>query len=243
MSEERILALFDTHVPHNIPLEPVWEFAQDFKPTIVVLGGDVHDWGSVSHWAPPSSRVLDGGTIAENYAQLVSVVLQPAFDAAPKARVVFITGNHEGWLTKEAAANPQIRKLVELQHKLPKEVEIVPEKQAFHVNKHLCYLHGLYTVKYHAYHTVHAVHKSVFYGHTHDIQRYTDISPVDVDQFYTGASCGCLCNLNPSYALNAPNRWVNGFQFNYVDTKTDEFYETQVYIVNGKFKANGRTYK
>jgi predicted phosphodiesterase len=243
MSEERIVALFDTHVPFNIPLDPVWEFVRDFKPTIVLLGGDVHDWTAVSTWVCDQSRALDGGTINQNYDELRKVVLSNVLTAAPKARVVYLVGNHEDWLRKAAQADPNLRGFIELEKNLPKEVQIVPLNQAYHVNEHLCYLHGLYTTKYHAFQTVHAVHKTVLYGHTHDVQRYTDISPVDADQFYTGASCGCLCNLNPSYMKNKPNRWVHGFNYCYVDTKTKEFNETQVYIIRGKFRANGRIYK
>jgi predicted phosphodiesterase len=243
VSEERILALFDTHVPFNIQLTPVWEFAQDFKPTLVILGGDMHDWGAVSMWVADQSRVLDGGTIAQNYEELQQTVLAPVRRACPKAKQVYLTGNHEDWLRKAVEANASFRGLVELSMHLPEYVDIIPMNQAYHVNRNLCYLHGLYTTKYHAFQTVHAVHKTVLYGHTHDVQRYTDISPVDVDQFYTGASCGCLCTLNPSYMKNKPNRWVNGFNYAYVDTQTLKFSETQVYIIRNKFWANGRRYK
>ncbi len=33
---KKILALFDTHIPFNIRLDPVFEFAHDFKPDIVI---------------------------------------------------------------------------------------------------------------------------------------------------------------------------------------------------------------
>jgi hypothetical protein len=186
---------------------------------------------------------LDGGTIIQNYRQIEEVILAPLRKAAPKAEVILLTGNHEDWLFKATLINPNGRGYWELERNLPKYVKIIPVNQAYHVNKHLCFLHGLYTHKYHAFHTVHAVHKSVFYGHTHDIQRYTDISPVDVSQYYTGASCGCLCKMNPAYMKNRPNRWVNGFSFFYVDTATETFADTQVYIVNGQFWALGKKYK
>ena len=243
MAEERIIFLPDIHTPFNIDLNPIWEFVEDFKPTISILGGDAHDWTAVSQWIADQSRALDGGTIKQNYRELNSTVLQPLSVAAPKAKKIFLEGNHEDWLRKASLINPNGREYWELEKNLPKDIKIVPFNQAYHVNKNLCYLHGLYTTKYHAYQTVHAVHKTVLYGHSHDIQRYTDVSPIDVEQFYTGASCGCLCTLNPSYLKNRPNRWVNGFNFCYVDTKTEEFSETQVYIIRNAFWANGRRYK
>lgn len=243
MSERKLVALFDTHVPFNIPLDPVFEFIADFKPTEIILGGDVHDWTAVCMWVVDQSRALIGGTVIQNYDELGRVVLQPLSKAAPKAQQIYLTGNHEDWLRKAKEADPNLVGYVELEKNLPKDIQIIPLNQAYHVNEHLCYLHGLYTTKYHAFQTVHAVHKTVLYGHTHDVQRYTDISPVDISQFYTGASCGCLCTMNPSYLKNRPNRWVNGFNYAYVDDKTKEFSETQVYIIRNKFWANGRRYK
>jgi predicted MPP superfamily phosphohydrolase len=243
LGEKRIVALFDTHVPHHIELDPVWEFVQDFKPHTVVLGGDIHDWGSVSEWIADQSRVLDGGTIGDNYEQLERIVLAPIAKVAKTAKIVYLVGNHEDWLRQAAITNRAFRGLIELEKHLPREVQIVSINESYHVNNNLCYLHGLYTTKYHAYQTVHAVHKSVFYGHTHDIQRYTDVSPVDVSKFYTGSSCGCLCKLNPHYLKNKPNRWVNGFHYAYVDAETELFFDTQVTIVENKFRALGRRYK
>jgi len=240
---KKILALFDTHIPFNINLDPVFEFAQDFKPDTVILGGDMHDWTAVSLWIADQSRALDGGTIMENYEQLHQRLLKPLSKAVPKAKQIYIVGNHEDWLRKASQINPNGRGYWELEKNLPAGIQIVPQNQAYHINERLCYLHGLYTTKYHAFQTVHAVHKTVLYGHSHDIQRYTDISPVDVEQFFTGASCGCLCTLNPSYMKNKPNRWVNGFNYAYVDDKTEEFSETQVYVVHNKFWALGRRYK
>ena len=243
MSDRKIVALFDTHIPFNIPLDPIFEFIQDFKPTEIVLGGDCHDWTAVSAWIADQSRALDGGTVKQNYSELGDTLLRPLSKAAPRAKKMLLEGNHENWLRKASQINPNGRGYWELENNLPKDIQIISMNQAYHVNEHLCYLHGLYTTKYHAFQTVHAVHKTVLYGHTHDVQRYTDISPVDVEQFYTGASCGCLCTMNPSYMKNKPNRWVNGFNYAYVDEKTKEFSETQVYIIRNKFWALGRRYK
>ena len=241
-NEDRIVFLTDLHIPHNIPMDPVFEFIKDFKPTIVITGSDAQDWTAACQFIADQSRHLDGGTIQEGYEQLDKILLKPLKSAAPQAEVIWLTSNHDDWLKKATDLNPNGRGYWELENNLPAHVQIIPLNSAYHVNEHLCYLHGLYTTKYHAFQTVHAVHKSVFYGHTHDIQRYTDISPVDISQFYTGASCGCLCTMNPSYMKNKPNRWVNGFNFCYVDNDTAEFSESQVYIIRNKFMANGRRY-
>jgi len=238
---QKILYLPDIHVPFNIPLDPVWEFAEDWKPTKIIIGGDAHDFTSVCHWIADQSRVLDGGTVAQNFEELRIEVIQPVMKLCKS--VIYLEGNHCRWLRLAALANPNGRGYWELEKNLPRGITIIPENIAYHINKNLCYMHGLYTSKYHAAQTVHACHKSVIYGHTHDAQSYTDISPVDVKVSHKAQSAGCLCNLNPHYMRNKPSRWVNGFNYCVVDNKTEHFWDTQVYIVDGEFWANGRRYK
>jgi 3',5'-cyclic AMP phosphodiesterase CpdA len=242
MSEDRILFLPDIHTPHNIPLENVWRFTEDFKPTVIILGGDVSDWESVCHWVADQSRILKGGTIKQNYEDLKKIVLDPLRKAAPKAETILLEGNHERWLRMAAEMNPNGEEYWGLRDNLPAYIKIYKENVPYKASDHLYYIHGLYTNIYHARKTVEAFHKTILYGHVHDVQRYTAVSPIDVDQYYTGASCGCLCNMNPYYMRNRPNRWTNGFNFCYVDKKTGEFSETQVYIIKNRFWANGRRY-
>src|SRR5271169_5181684 len=98
MSESRILFLPDLHIPYNINLDSVCEFAQDFKPTTIIFGGDTHDFTSVCHWIADQSRALVGGTVMQNYKELISVGITPFFKAAPKAKFIYLTGNHEDWI-------------------------------------------------------------------------------------------------------------------------------------------------
>jgi len=76
---KKLIALFDVHIPYNINLDPVFEFIGDFKPNIVVLGGDAHDFTSLSSWVSDQSRNLDGGTIKANYLELHQKLLTPPF--------------------------------------------------------------------------------------------------------------------------------------------------------------------
>ncbi len=243
---KKILALFDTHIPFNIRLDPVFEFAHDFKPDIVILGGDLHDWTSVCHWIADQSRALDGGTIMQNYEELNLGLLDPIQKAVGKVRKVFLTGNHEDWLQQAAGINPNGRGYWELDRNIDTKkynIEIMPINVPYKASNHLYYTHGLYTNKYHAEKTVAAFHRSVLYGHTHDVQTFTDISPIDIKDYFKGASCGCLCTLNPHYLRNRPNRWVNGFNYVYLNEKTGYFNDYQVYIVDNQFYADGRLYR
>ena len=243
--EQRILFLTDFHVPYNIPLDPIFQFTKDFKPTTLILGGDVHDWTSVSMWIADQSRALDGGTIEQNYEQMKNVVLDPLYRAIGKdCGVVFLTGNHEDWLSQAARLNPNGRGFWELENNLADyEMSIRPINVPYRASKNLVYIHGIYTNEYHAKKTVGAYHNSVLYGHTHDRQEYTEVSPIDAHKLYKGASCGCLCTRNPNYLRNKPNRWVNGFNYAYLDSKTGDFNDFFVYIIKNRFWANGHRYK
>ena len=238
---QRILSLFDSHVPHQIELGPVFEFAKDFKPTTIVLGGDIHEWGAVSSWVCNQARHLDGGTIKEAYGQMEEKVLAPLKQAAPAAKRIFLTGNHEDWLRKASEADPNLRGFVELGRNV-EGWRILPFNVPYRASKNLVYIHGSYQNEYHAKKTALAYHCSVIYGHMHEIQSHTLVSPVDDTCFYKAQSVGCLCTLNPQWKKNMPNAWVNGFNFCYVNDD-GTFQDFNVVIVKGKFWAEGRQYK
>lgn len=242
MSERKIVALFDTHVPFNIPLDPVFEFIADFKPAEIILGGDMADWTAVSTWVVDQSRALDGGTIKQNYTELEKAVLKPVQKAAPGAKIIFIVGNHEDWLRKATMADPNLRGFVELENNLSKDIQIIPLNQAHKIGPNLVLIHGIYTNYYHARKTVEAFHVSTIYGHVHTFQAHTLVSPIDSSKYYMGQSIGCLSTLNPDYMKNKPNAWMNGFC--YIHLNADgSFHHIPVVIVKGKFYANGRRYK
>lgn len=237
---EKVVALFDPHIPFQVRLEPVMEFIQDFKPTKVILGGDCHDWTAVSMWVKDQSRHLDGGIIQENYEELKEKLLRPVKLAAPRAEIVYLKGNHEEWIEKALQANPNGRGYWELEKNIS-GVTWVDVNKPHAVNENLVYIHGLYTNEFHAKKTVNAYHTSVIYGHVHTMQSYMMVSPVDSSKFYKAQAVGCLCALNPEYMKNRPNAWVNGFNFAYVEEETFEDYT--VIMVKNKFWANGRKYR
>ena len=246
MTVRKLVALFDTHVPYQIPLGGVFKFIKDFKPDTIVLGGDMHDWESVCHWVADQSRALDGGTITENYKELHDILLDPLQKVAPNANKVYLTGNHEVWLQMAASLCPNGRGYWELDRNIDFKkynMRILPVNVPFQASKHLYLMHGMYVNKYHAEHTVSTFQRSVMYGHTHDVQEFTIVSPLDVKQSHKGKSCGCLCHRNPHYMKNKPNRWVNGFNYVYIDEKDGHFWENQVYIIDNEFIADGHFYK
>jgi hypothetical protein len=243
--EKRIVALFDIHVPYNIPLDPVWEFIKDFKPHRVVVAGDAHDWTAVSSWLADQSRALEGGTIESNYEDLRSSVLTPLYRAIPRdCDVVLQKGNHEGRLERAIEIHPNGRGFWELEKNLRmyKRLTILPQNSVVPLGPDLVVVHGEYaTGQHHAKKMVEAYHTSVLYGHRHTFQSHTLVSPVTSSNFYTGQAIGCLCTLNPEFLKGKPNAWVNGFAYVYLQLD-GSFHHVPIVIVNNKFYANGHRY-
>lgn len=241
---ERIVALFDTHIPHHIQLEPIFEFIGDFKPTILLYGGDMHDFGAVCEWVADQSRHLQDGILDRNFWELGKYLLVPGRHAAPKAKRIYLTGNHEYWLNGAIMRVPNGKGFWELGKNIEEfdaRLQILPLNEPFKASEYLYYIHGHYINKYHASRTLSVYHKNIFYGHTHDIQVHTAVSPLD-HQPSKAASCGCLCNRNPQYKRNMPNDWVHGFHYAYLEDN-GLFWAYQVYIIQGRFYANGRMYR
>jgi hypothetical protein len=239
------VALPDTHIPFHIDLHPIFRFIEDFKPDKIVILGDAHDWTSVCHWIADQSRHLDGGILKDNYRELHTALLDPLNKIRGKAEIIYILGNHEDWLIRASFLDPNGRGYWELEKNIDLKkynMQIVQVNKSYRVNDNLSLIHGTYCNLYHARKHAEVYHQSVLYGHVHDIQSHVLVSPIDVDKFYKGASIGCLCNLNPHYMRNRPNRWVNGFNYIYADEKDGSFQDFQVVIVKNKFWANGKKY-
>jgi predicted phosphodiesterase len=241
---EKIVALFDTHIPYHIPLGPVFEFIYDFKPNTIILGGDMHDFEPASHWISNQSIELDGKSLLQCYKQLQKCLFEPLFRVIPNnTKVIYLMGNHEDWVRQTVNLNRNGQGYWEVERNLPRRVTLIPFNTSYTAGPNLVYIHGIYTNENHAKKTVGTFHNSVLYGHTHDRQEYTEVSPIDSKKLYKAASCGCLCQRNPNYLRNRPNRWVNGFSYTYLDNKTGFFNDYFVYIIEGRFYVNGRLYK
>jgi len=244
-SIQKVVALFDTHIPYHVPLDPVFEFIHDFKPDKVILGGDLHDWGSVSTWLADQSRILDGGMIKQNYEELRNVLFNPLQVAAGHAEKIFLTGNHEYRLIQAASINPNGRGFWELENNIDFKsynMKLIPVNLPYRLNSNLIFIHGIFTNLYHARKTVESYHISVLYGHCHTFQSFTMVSPIDNEQFFTGQAIGCLCHLNPTFMKNRPNAWVNGFAYGYTGDR-DSFQYIPAVVVRNQFWAEGRKYK
>lgn len=246
----REVALFDLHHPYHDTraLASILAFLRDYKPDVLILGGDAMDAGPFSHWTERKINLIRTMPPAhEMFGSFIVDILKPIRDAiGADTYIIYLLGNHEDWVRQAIEADPRGEGFWEVERNMGGLVDsVVPyvsENQHNHVNMgKLYFTHGYTTNVYHARKVADDYNRPVRYGHTHDMQLYTHRTAVDVHDFHIARSCGCLCNLNPAYAKNRPNRWVHGFQYGEVE-RDGSFSDDVPVIINGRFKADGVWY-
>ena len=236
---EKNLIISDTHAPkHNKKMiAAILEYAAEYRPNRIIHLGDVGEYESISHWMENKRLELEGLTIQDDLDAACDL-LKEIGSVAPAAEKVVLLGNHDMWVYDYVNAHPELRKTISVT-KAYQAVgwTVIPWNELYRIGK-LYLTHGLYTNKYHAYSTVHALSSSCLYGHTHDHQVFTE-SFLDGEKM--AMSGGCTCDMNPAYLKNRPKRWVNGFPT--VDViPTGDFFIDFIKTVNGRFSRMGRIY-
>lgn len=251
---QKFIALYDVHFGyerrggHKVALhdlkaiQAVLEFAKDFKPDHVILGGDILDCGAISHHNHGKPGAVEGLRLVADAKDLNSLLIKPL--EAAKGKLVYITGNHEGWLDQLVEVHPGLEGIVDLRSilGLSKRWEVVPEGEAYKLGK-LVFIHGdqIKGGEMPAKNAVLAYERNVRLGHFHTFQAYTKTSAVDANG-HTGVVIPCLCKKAPKYGGGAPNKWMQGFSYGFLDEKGGTFNDYFPIIVNGKFHAEGKTY-
>lgn len=215
MAERRIVYWPDTHVPYHDEqaVETALKITHWFKPDRIVALGDFLDYAPLSRH------------IADSIAERAAVSMQAEFDAGNRLLdrltkycqdIVYHDGNHEDRYKAYLDKHPEVRGLVEPD----KGLNFKDRRKAGYKIKHLQYnechkeghlysTHGWYTNQGHAMKHVQSFGRSLVYGHIHDLSCAVSVSPLDVRKKHMAVCLGCLCNQNPSYMRNAPNKWVH----------------------------------
>jgi len=232
-----ILGLPDFH--GEAPFVPLLcRFAKILKPTHIVWMGDLGAWDAVSPFDYTRTSALNRGqTVEREWKEIRSKIWLPFQRANPRAKNIILTGNHDFWLTEESNRDSRYGEMNAWPAIMDRiagsglPYELIDINRPWKASRHLHYIHGTYTNIHHAKKHVDAFHRTLLYGHTHDIQEHTAVSPIDVTEIYYGKSCGCLCNRNPVYSRNRPFRFAHGFSIAYI-LNDETFSETTIRIIN-----------
>lgn len=259
MSEERYVNLFDIHwgtervnghlktLHDEGMLDSVLTFMSDFKPHYLNIGGDALDCGAVSHWNKGRARQVEGVRLLKDAEGLRTQFLKHAMETQPQkgAKRTYIKGNHEDWIDQWVDQNPTLEGIVDLERLLGLDKDhwnIVEVGGAYKMGQ-LYLIHGdqfkpNQTV---AKKAVEVYQRNVHFGHHHTHQVHTNVTPLD-DAPKQGVAVPCLCKRNPGYAEGQPNRWLQGFEYGYLQ-KDGTFHNQVVLRIDGKFVADGKIYR
>jgi predicted phosphodiesterase len=242
-----VVGLPDLHLPYKpeTALAPsakaAIKWCQDNKPDEIVLMGDFMSFKCISHWDAmyPGRKKNDFLSRDIQHGNYVLDMLQGI-----TSKITYLRGNHEAWLDQYRDKDPQARDgIYELESVFriyDRRIDLIPENVEYRVGKSM-FVHGHRVGMYHARWTADDFGENVFYGHTHDIQSHSKSKRAGSEPIIAH-SCGCLCDENPDYLRNKPNRWAAGFLIMYGrDDGSFTYYVPQ--IVGGRFIGlNGKEY-
>lgn len=257
-SESRYVNLFDAHYGHELKgghrkplhdqkaIDLVLKFCSDFKPTHLTFGGDMLDCGVISHWKENKHRQVEGlRLLKETDGCMADLVKPAAATIAKEGKLVYHVGNHCQWLEDYVDANPSMESLVDLDKLLNLTQtgwKIIPLGGASKLGK-LYIVHGdqigggIHVAK----RALEIYQRNIHFGHLHTHQVWTSVAPLD-DEPKQGVAIPGLCQRNPGYSKDGPNRWVQGFEYGWLEPGGN-FHSKVVVMINGRFYAEGKLYK
>jgi hypothetical protein len=220
------------------------QFARDFRPHVMILGGDILDCHPVSphNTAKDKPGVVEGLRFRDDVRGCRSEYLEP-IEALGCERYVFITGNHEAWINQFTEKHPQLKGILDLRTllMLDERWELIRQGGRFDLGK-LTFVHGdqLSGSDAAAKAACISFERNIRFGHIHTAQIYTKSSVGNGEPGKTGMAVPCLAMKQPAYSKGKPNRWCTGFSFGY--TRPGGFSDYIAVIVRGEATINGKTY-
>jgi predicted phosphodiesterase len=240
----RVLWLSDVHVPYHDrrALDIVLGYAGDWKPDLVIVGGDLYDCYGISRYEKDPERLGDTLQAEFDAARPITAALD-----ALGSDVVYILGNHEARLQAIVGANPALsglralgwRKMAEL----PERWRVLPDQTRYRLGG-LDFLHGNLKgrgggARHIAAWMFQKLKRSCLFGHYHRQQSFID--PDGDGTPRGGFSTGHLLDVSQADYIACPD-WVSGFATVDFDHAAEVFSVRQHLIHAGKCRIDGRTY-
>lgn len=245
----KILAIYDSHHPYTINIDPFLEFAKDYKPDEFILGGDNWSLDIISHWNDADFKNIGFDKIKFELgceASSLRFQLDKFRKAMPKAKFTYITGNHEDWLHQFVLKYPQMNELTleSLLSLKKRRINLVPFGGTYKIGK-LYFKHGHeFGTDNPAKQAVIRSHHSIVIGHHHTYKIWTDFSEVVEEERHIGILVPCYCSRAPSYQKGRPNAWLNGFFYATMKNSGKFCAGVQVVSPKGRFiTQEGKEYK
>lgn len=225
------------------------KFIPKYKWDYLILLGDFLDMTPLNHHAMESGnlRELEGKRMKKDYAEMADILIRLRKAVGKKCQIVYFLGNHEEWAEKFVDRHPTLEGMMEAVYNLPfKElgIEVIAPRKTKQIGK-IVFVHGdlngKYTPANHAAKMVSLFGKNVVYGHHHTLQISARMSPADQNDKHAGFSIPALADVNPTWAGNKPNQWVNGFAV--IDISPKRFTVYPIVSSRDGFIFNGVEYE
>lgn len=245
---KKALVIPDCHIPYEDKraYELMLAVAKDMNPDEIVILGDYADFYGLSSYGK------DAGITELFEEELFAVCerLKELKELFPKAKKVFIEGNHEFRLPRYLNKNcPELYKAITVPKLLYLDyygyefIPYTPDQQYHILNSKLIARHEPMSGGEHcAAGTVKKALSSVIFGHTHRIQE-AQIVAID-GKNYRGISSGWLGDKNHpvmSYVKNH-HQWAMGFSEVTV-LKDGTWFNNLIHIIDYKCNYNGYIYE
>lgn len=235
---KKVISLYDIHYPMNIDLYPVLEFISYEQPDEIVLGWDQLDLFSISKYY--DWDIEDWVYKAHKEIIWFMDILNEIKRAAPKAKIVWLTWNHDTRVWDYIDKNPERELLLDYEKEYWDLIDEYYAYNEFYKVGKLYYTHGIYHNDAHAKKTLLNTQKNVRYGHLHVFQAYTG-STLVWEEPHSAVSIPCLCELNPWYMKNRPSGRTNGFNIAYIRDDWS-FNDYTIIITDWHFTYWNKTY-
>lgn len=242
-----LFAIPDIHAPlhdrraWNLTLKVV----SDAKPDVVLQLGDLANMESVSRH-PPMRGIRRSVKEDRKAAQETRAELR---QAAGKARIVWISGNHDHWLERYLAERPEL----EDEFGTPQQFwdirsseEWVPYRDGIHIGK-VYYTHDVgHAGKQATRQNLQAAGHCIVTGHTH--AGGLDYGGTILGQRIFSMSCGWLGDpmkfaMQPYMPIAKMKDWQQGFGVVNYDDSFDLAWATFCPIIKRRVSVNGRLWR
>lgn len=242
------LVICDIHIPYynKEAMNSIFKIMEDNVFDGFIILGDFMDMTPISHWLHDQKKRKSLENLRMKKDYIVANMILDEFDKRlPKdCDKRFFYGNHECW------EQDMVEKYPVLENMLNPAIELKLKERGYkvydkvnHIERigRLSFTHGIYTTANYVKKHIDEFKTNVIFGHIHSIRDRLESSPAK-EIAVAGYSVGCLCDLNPDFMKNRPNKWSHGFAVvNFYDNGFFDIDNKR--IIKGKVIYNGKFYK